>query len=225
MKILQIIIYIFLFVLIVGSPLLAYLLLNKKKYKCDNSTGSCKQDYSGKYTTLKDCQNACVPPTKRYKCQKHESGFFSECIENSSGKYLYECQSDCGNYITFYFEDGTTETFPYSVVLVYFTKRGVETGCYDTFISQKRMDENLIFKMKNDYPPIKFNITSIPPGRYLFSSGYDWNLDPFSPNHSCNESTQQLQPGQDLKNLGPSDEISSKIWTNSFNYFSTKLVL
>ena len=220
MKILQII---FIFVLIVGSPLLTYFLLNKKKYKCD-STGSCKQDSSGKYTTLKDCQNECVP-TKRYECQKHESGLFSECIENSSGKYLYECQSDCGNYITFYFEDGTTEKFPYSIGLTYFTKRGVETGCYDTFISQKGKSENLIFKMKNDYPPIKFNVTSIPPGNYLFSSGYDWELDPFSPNHSCDEFKQQLQPGQDLKNLGPDDETSNKIWTNSFNYFRTQIVI
>ena len=98
---------IFLFLLLVAvvvSPAIIYL-RNKKKYKCDNSTGSCKQDSSGKYTTLKDCQNACVPPTKTYECQTNESGFFSECIENSSGEYssLDECQADCGKTITFYF--------------------------------------------------------------------------------------------------------------------------
>jgi hypothetical protein len=215
-------IYIFIFVLVVGSPLLAFILLNNKKYKCDNSTGSCKQDSSGKYTTLKECQNACVPP-KRYECQKNESGNFSECIENSSGKYLYECQSDCGNYITFYFEDGTTEKFPYSIKLTYFTKRGVQNGCYDKF--KKGKDENIMFKMKNDNPPIKFNTTSIqPPGWVLHMCGYNWNFDPFlHRNRLCNEYDIELQPGQDLKDLGPSPGMSSKIWTNSFNYFMTAI--
>ena len=218
MKILQTIIYIFIFVLIIGSPILTYILLNKKKYKCD-STGSCLQDPSGKYTTLKKCQDTCVP-TKRYECK------YTQCIENSSGNYssLDECQSHCGETITFYFEDGTSEKFPYFIKLKYFTQRGVQTGCYDELINQKNADETTFFKMTNQNPPIKFEITKIPDKNYLFMFGYDWNVSPYS-KPSCGEFNIQLRPGQNLKKLGPTDDISNKIWQNSFNYFGTKIVM
>jgi len=219
MKILTTIIYIFIFVLIIVAPILIYILLNRKKYKCDK-TGSCLQDSSGKYTTLEECQTNCVGENKRYECKN------GKCIEDSSGKYttLEECQNNCEQTITFYFEDDTTETFPFFIKYTYVTQRGVKRGCYDELIN--KTSESNIFKMKNENPPIKFEITKIPNGQFLFMVGYDWNIDPFAPvKHSCDEFEIQLHPGQDLKKLGPSDGISNKLWANSFNYFRPQIVV
>lgn len=203
------------------APILIYILLNRKKYKCDKTTESCKQDSSGKYTTLEECQTNCVGESKRYECK------YGKCIEDSSGKYttLEECQNNCEQTITFYFEDDTTETFPYYINFIYVTQRGVKRGCYDELINPS--SATTFFKMKNENPPIKFEITKIPDGQFLFMFGYNWNVDPFSPvsRHSCDELKIQLHPGQDLKKLGPTDEISNKLWANSFNYFRTQIVI
>lgn len=151
---------------------------------------------------------------KRYKCQN------GNCVEDSSGNYtsLDKCQTDCGQFITFYFEDGKMEKFPLKFHNKYYTKRGVERGCIDVNYKDT-------FKMKNDKPPIKFHTTT--GALQFYMVGHNWMKN--APNDSCDNLKLKIRidektmMSQDMRNLGVNSLMSNAIWENSFDYFEMLL--
>ena len=183
------------------------------KYKCDTSTGSCTPDSSGNYNSQNDCKNNCTKPTK-YKCDTSTGS----CTPDSSGEYnsLNGCKYNCTlPTITFTFEDGQTETFPYNIKNKYYTSRGILDNCPTNYPPPT---DGKSFSMKNSGLPTKYTVSSNFPSFFqrIVMTGFNGATG----SNYCDFGLWETSPGQDLKNIQPSDPSGSAwIWNNAMQTF------
>ena len=97
MRILLVILIIFISVISIFSSITIGVIYSKggTRYKCNSALGKCEKNKSGKYKSLKECENNCIniPKNVFYTCNK------GECIKDPNAKQtLFECQKKCHPY-------------------------------------------------------------------------------------------------------------------------------
>ena len=180
MKLLKIFILVFIFAVIIATPIILYILLTKPKYKCDTTTGSCTKDSSGKYNSLNDCNNNCNKPSPT---------------------------------ITFTFEDGKTETFPYNIKNKYYTSRGILSKCPTNYPPPT---DGKSFSMKNSGLPTKYTVSNFPSSERIVMTGFSGATG----GNFCDTGVWAISPGQDLRKLDPNNPSGSQwVWKNAMQTF------